>query len=143
MSARRGFSLIELVVVLVIAAILAALALPSFTDSETRAVWYQEQVKAGIRYAQRQAVAQRRLVYVEVQASRLRLCYALNAGACDAAALLLQPAGGTYEIDAPNATVTLAPPGVFSFDALGQSAGYGLTVGGHPITVHAVTGHVQ
>src|SRR5712672_1349721 len=59
-----GFSLIELIVVMVIAAILAALAIPRFTDSESKATWYHEQVMAAVRYAQRQAVAQHRNIYV-------------------------------------------------------------------------------
>jgi prepilin-type N-terminal cleavage/methylation domain-containing protein len=75
MNRPWGFSLIELVVVIVIAAILAALAIPRFTDSESKATWFHEQVKAGVRYAQRQAVAQRRCVFVSVSAAQLQLFY--------------------------------------------------------------------
>ena len=138
MRRAAGFSLLELVVVIVIVAILAALAIPRFTDSETRASWYQEQVKAGIRYAQRQAVAQRRAVFVEVQASQVRLCYDAGCGT----ALTQLADGAPYVLQAP-AGVTLAPVGIFSFDALGQTAGYGVSVGGHAITVNAGTGYVQ
>ncbi|HWA36930.1 MAG TPA: GspH/FimT family pseudopilin [Burkholderiales bacterium] len=143
MSRARGFSLLELVVVIVIAAILAALAIPRFTDSESRTGWYHEQVKAGIRYAQRQAVAQRRPVFVDVASSQITLCYSLSAGTCDAGARLQQLASGQpYVLEAPDG-VTLAPTGVFSFDALGQSGGYGLAVGGRAITVNAGTGYVE
>ena len=138
MKRERGFSLLELIVVMVIGAILAALAIPRFTDAETRASWYQEQIKAGIRYAQRQAVAQRRTVFVDVQAGQLRLCY--DAGCTTA--LTQFASGAPYVLEAP-ANVALAPVGVFSFDALGQSAGYGMTVGGHAITVHSGTGYVE
>jgi MSHA pilin protein MshC len=138
MKRARGFSLLELIVVMVIAAILAALAIPRFTDSETRASWYQEQVKAGIRYAQRQAVAQRRVVFVDVQPGQLRLCY----DAACASALTQLASGAPYVLEAP-ANAALAPAGVFSFDALGQSAGYGMTVGGRAITVNAGTGYVE
>lgn len=143
MTRSRGFSLMELVVVIVIAAILAALAIPRFTDSESRAGWYQEQVKAGIRYAQRQAVAQRRVVFVDIGSSQVTLCYALSSGTCDAGARLTQLANGQpYVLEAPGG-VTLAPTGVFSFDALGQSGGYSLAVGGRSITVNAGTGYVE
>src|SRR5258706_16375780 len=74
----RGFSLIELVVVMVIAAILAALAIPMFTDSESKATWYVEQVKAAVRFAQRQAVAQHRSVFVCVSGSAVSLGYDLS-----------------------------------------------------------------
>jgi MSHA pilin protein MshC len=140
MTRSHGFSLIELVVVMVIAAILAALAIPRLTDRETQASWYAEQVRTGLRYAQRQAVAQRRLVYVDVQAAQVRLCYA---PACTAGTLLTQLSNGQdYVLPAP-AGVTLAPVGVISFDGLGQSAGTTLAVGGHTITVQAGTGYVQ
>lgn len=135
---RRGFSLLELVLVLVIAGIVAALAIPNLHFSETDRAWYAEQVKAGIRYAQRQAVAQRRLVFVRFDADRVRLCY--DAGCTTA--LVQVTTGQPYALHAPNGVVLDA--GVFSFDALGQpSAGLVLGVAGHPITVNAVSGYVQ
>jgi MSHA pilin protein MshC len=143
MIRARGFSLIELVVVMVIVSILAALMWPRLRDGEIRGGWYQEQVKAGIRYAQRQAVAQRRSVFVEVQASQVVLCYALASGVCDGATVLPQFANGQpYVLEAP-AGLLLSPTGVFAFDALGQTAGFGISVGGRPITVNAGTGYVE
>lgn len=135
----RGFSLMELVLVLVIAGILAAFALPRLTDSETRASWYVEQVRAAVRYGQRQAVAQRRTVYVNVQPAQVQLCYA-----SDCSTLLTQLANGQpYVLPAPS-SVTLSPVGTFSFDALGRpSAGQSIVVGGSTITVLAETGYVQ
>jgi len=75
MIPRRGFSLIEAVVVIVIAGVILALAIPVFTDQESKASHFQEQVKAGVRYAQRQAVAQRRCVFVSVTATAVSLFY--------------------------------------------------------------------
>jgi len=40
----------------VVPAILAALTIPAFTDAQSKATWFHEQVKGGVRYAQRQAV---------------------------------------------------------------------------------------
>ncbi len=78
----RGYSLAELVIVIVIAAIMAALAIPLFNQPQIDATWYHEQVRAGVRYAQRTAVAQRRQVFVLVEAGpRLALCYADPCGA--------------------------------------------------------------
>ena len=141
----RGFSLIELVVVMVIAAILAALAIPRFTDSESKATWYHEQVMAAVRFAQRQAVAQRRNVYVCVAGTSVSVSYdAACAGtpACPSGGSILQI---PQQLCAPNNVTLSATTTPFSFNGLGQPSpvgGVGLTLTGHSITVTAETGYV-
>jgi MSHA pilin protein MshC len=69
MATRRalsGFSLAELITTIVIIAILAAFALPKLNQQATETVYFSEQVKSAVRYAQKQAIAQRRNVYVVV-----------------------------------------------------------------------------
>jgi MSHA pilin protein MshC len=135
-----GFSLVELVVVIVITVIVAALVVPRMLDRDIRAGWYQEQVTAAIRYAQRQAVAQRRQVFVDVQGAQVSLCYS---AACGGTTLIQIANGAPYVLEAPSG-VALSPVGVFSFDALGRpSAGQVISVAGQTITVHAETGYVQ
>lgn len=139
----RGFSLIELVVVMVIAAILAALAIPRFTDSESKATWYHEQVMAAVRFAQRQAVAQRRSVFVCVSPGAVSLGYD---GTCTGAAA---QSGAAIQIpqtlSAPSGVAVSSTTTPFSFNGLGQPSpigGIGLTLAGHSITVTAETGYV-
>jgi|SRR3954469_8152086 MSHA pilin protein MshC len=136
MRSGRGFTLLELVVALVISAILAAIALPYFSDRETNATWFREQVKAALRYAQRQAVANRRLVYVFIDPGQVRLCFDSPCTPPNelTAYHLLAPAGAAI------GTTTN-----FSFDGLGRpSLGATLifTVAGNPVTVQAETGYV-
>lgn len=142
MKARQGFSLMEIVAVIIIVGILAVILAPRFTDTGTKAAWYQEEVRAGLRYAQRQAVAQRRSVFVDVQSSQIRLCYAAG---CGAGTVLKRMTDGTdYALAAPTG-VTLSPTGTISFDSLGQSAGATLSVSGSSgsIVVEAGSGHVH
>ena len=134
MKRAHGFSLVELVITLVIAAILAALAIPRFTDAESKATWYQEQVKAAVRYAQRQAVAQRRAFYVCVASAQVKVGY-------DAACVSDIP---SYRLMAPSG-VTLSPTGSFFFNGLGQPSSAGdisINVGGKTVTIIAETGYV-
>jgi MSHA pilin protein MshC len=148
-SVAKGFSAVELVVVLVIAAILAALALPRFTDSESKATWFREEMKAAIRYAQRQAVAQKRCVFVDVTATQVKLLYgdATCSGIGPSLKFLATAAAGkspgdAYILDAPTG-VTLSPTGNFFFNGLGQPSGaVSLNVGGKTIAVTAETGYV-
>lgn len=138
----------ELVVTIVIAVILAALAIPRLRQTETDATWFQEQAKAAVRYAQRQAVAQRRCVWVRVTATQIDLLYGTGTNGCaaaDPASPLIQLATGTaYAIQAPGGVALGAAPSTFSFDALGvPSAAATLTIGPHSIQVTATTGYVR
>lgn len=145
----KGFSLIELVVVILLTAILAAVALPRFTDTESKATWFHEQVKGGLRYAQRQAVAQRRCVFVQVAATQVRLFYGDASCVITATPLTFMSTstqgtapGDPSALAAPSG-VTLSPVTTFSFNGLGQpSAGVSLSVAGRSITVAAETGYV-
>jgi len=142
MIPRRGFSLIEAVVVIVIAGVILALAIPVFTDQESKASHFQEQVKAGVRYAQRQAVAQRRCVFVSVTATAVSLFYGDAGCAITGTPVADIASGAPYVLTAPSG-LTIAPPTQFSFNGLGRpSAGVAISVGGHNVNVEAETGHV-
>src|SRR3990170_4914673 len=140
----QGFTLAELVIVIVIAAILAAIAIPQFNLREIDATWYHEQVRSGVRYAQRTAVAQRRCVFVSVTATKLSLLYGDATCAITATPVTDLATNQAFELTAPTGVTLGAAPNPFSFNGLGQpSAAASVSVNGKTVTVNAETGYVQ
>ena len=134
MTGSRGYSVLELIIALVIAAILAAMAMPYLADREANATWFQEQVKAVVRYGQRQAVANRRTVHVFLTPSEVKLCFD---NPCTNELV-------HQRLSAPSGVV-IGTTTDFSFNGLGRPSLGGtlnFTVGGKTVTVYAETGYV-
>jgi MSHA pilin protein MshC len=139
-----GFTLTELVVVIAIASILAAIVIPQFDLREIDAAWFHEQVRSGVRYAQRTAVAQRRCVFVSVTATKLSLFYGDASCAISATAVTDLATNQAFELTAPTGVALGAVPNPFSFNGLGQpSAAASVSVDGKTVTVNAESGYVQ
>jgi MSHA pilin protein MshC len=119
-AAVRGFTLVELVIVILLVAVLSFTALPRLMErDDALAQGFAEQVAATLRWAQKTAVAQRRLVYVNIDAAagRVRACF-------DAAITCAQPLAapdlGTLDISAPARVALTSAVSQFSIDALGR-----------------------
>ena len=139
-----GFTLAELVIVIVVAAILAAIAIPQFNLRAIDAAWFHDEVRSGVRYAQRTAVAQRRCVFVSVTPTQLRLLY--GDAICSITAIQVRDLArdAAFELNAPTGITLSAAPNPFSFNGLGQpSAAATVSVDGKVVTVNAETGYVQ
>ncbi len=144
----RGFTLVELLLVMVIAGILAAVAVPRLTQRsafDTRGL--ADQLAATVRYAQKLAIAQRRDVFVQLSASDATLCYA-------AVAPCLNPAPGPggekpYTVAAPGGVSIASPVATLGFDAGGRpgiAARLDIQVvgsGTHVVRVERETGYVH
>lgn len=89
---QRGFTLVELIAVLVVGGILAAVAMPRFFQKDSfDARSFADQNVSMLRYAQKLAIAQNRPVFVLLNGSRIALCFS---AACEASNRVLPPAGG-------------------------------------------------
>ena len=161
MRTQRGFTLAELIIVLVLISILAAVAVPRMFDMEQfSARGTRDFVGASLRYAQKSAIAMRRNVCVSVAATQVTITYAGSSGvnqACAAGNTLVNPGNGLPYGDSSNALPAKAPvstPANLIFDAQGRPlsapstpmlSALSISVTGHatPITIEPETGTVR
>lgn len=161
-----GFTLIELIMVMVILGVLAAYATPRIFDTSAfNARGFHDETLAYLRFAQKTAIAQRRTVCVDFSASgatpgTVTLTIAANAGTftCASAGTLRGPKGENPVVLTARSGITFATtpypaPADFNFDGLGQpitSAGAAqatqtIQVSGasNSVTIETGTGYVH
>jgi len=149
--ASSGYTLVELVTVIVILGILAAMAVPRFADHvvfEERG--FYEEVVAALRYGQKIAVGSGCPVQISIDANGYALAQqTVLANRCDPgdssyAVPVLLPDGQAAAGSTPTG-VTLGPVVTYEFDGLGQTdLGSDLTVsvGSWSLIVQAQSGYV-
>ena len=156
MGAGQGFTLVELIAVLILLGILSFVALPRLQQTAGFGqLGFHDRVGAALRFAQKSAVAQRRLVCATSAADRLTLSVATAFGDAACANPMAGPAGASPAALAPSAATTLSaapagpmyfqPSGTVTSDGAGANpADFVLSVTGQaPITVRGVTGLVD
>jgi MSHA pilin protein MshC len=145
-GAPDGFTITELVVVIMITTILAAFAASRVNTQSFDTEGYANRAAAMVRYAQRIAISQRRNVLVEASGNTLRLCYSDTLCAAGCVTAVREPPGTNAFAYSPPSGVTIADASV-CYSALGKPiAGAAFTVtgdGAKTITVAAETGYVQ
>jgi MSHA pilin protein MshC len=150
-----GFSLIELVVVISIVTILAAVAIARINTKSFEAEGFSNELSATMRYAQKIAIAQHRSVAVAITTGTVSLTYP---GLSGTPALRKPPGTDAYTLTVPGGvtlagnlvgdTVTFSPLGKPTTIVLPANTNGTLIVSGGDlspvtITVEAETGYVH
>lgn len=116
--------MVELILVMVIAGVLAAVAIPRMVGRnsfDTRG--FTDQLASTVRFAQKLAIAQRTPVFVQFTANDATLCY-VAASPCAAASQAPGPSSEKpYTVTAPNGlTIDSGAVPVLRFDASGGTS---------------------
>lgn len=141
--------MVELVVTIVVAGIIAAVAIPRFADQQgfqSRAFF--EQVQEAIKFSQKAAIAQRKQVFVTIATTSVQACYVAACGAAGSLVVIDPTTGAALSLAAQNDSgvafqaVTLIPAMTFAFDGLGRprNAGGALLTAATTIGVNSSAG---
>lgn len=148
----HGFSLVELITVMVLIGALAAVAVPRLMGNTWASTTYRQEVISALRHAQKSAVSHRRLVCANVAGNTVTLTIATaNPGDCNLP--YASPDGTPYQGSDPN-VVAGGLVGALLFQPDGRitriqngvevvAAGNVTIVGEAPIVIQGATGYVE
>ena len=144
---ERGFTMVELIVVIVIAGILAAVVGPRFFDRRVfdERLFFEESLSAA-RYAQKLAVANGCPIRTQVSDTGYALSYAAVCGGIAAGSPVANPSGGSYSAGNPQAVAVSSPGLNVTFDSLGSASGANTVRFGanaFSFTVHLSSGFIE
>ncbi|MGQ0579826.1 MAG: GspH/FimT family pseudopilin [Betaproteobacteria bacterium] len=146
---NAGFTMVELVVVLILVGILAVVAIPRLVGiGSYDTLGFYDRVASGLRYAQKQAIAKRRVVCATFAAASVTFTYEPTAGGGCTANLAGPNGQSPYTVVPQGSGVAFtATPANFSFDALGRpSSAQTISITGdgvRTLTVEPDTGYVR
>lgn len=136
----KGYTLFELVIVILLVGILAAFVAPRMDISGFRSAGFFQQTLSAIRFAQKQAISSGCSVDVNISSGMCELNWDTCAGGAD----IPNPATGNTDFCADSAPIGAAPTVNFTFSRIGApSTGQSFTVDGRTLIVEANTGYTH
>lgn len=139
MKQKRGFTLIELVMVILITGILSVFLMPKasfFNNMDSAAA--ADKISSILSTAQKNAIASRRTIWIVTTASSLKACY--NASCTQPVTGI---GGDAISMSSPTGTGIVTSNSSFTFDGLGRpnaTANVVITYFGRTVTVEQETG---
>jgi MSHA pilin protein MshC len=128
MHAARGYTMVELIMVLVVMGVLAAVAAPRLMDRQgLNERGFQDQLLGVLRYSRKLAITQQREVCVQLQpggAPTVNVVYAATGVACNAAAPVAEPGTSQNWVLPLPPQVTLSGATLVRYAATGRLVPY-------------------
>lgn len=130
MKSAAGFTLIELITVIVLLGILAFTVMPKMNSSDFKAIAYRDEAASALRYAQKSATSHRRLVCASFAAGAITLQIASANPATSCNTNLPHPTGSNVIASNDSAVVFSPVPATLYFQPGGKitSDGAGTTI---------------
>lgn len=126
----------ELVAVIVVVGILSVFAMARLNDGFATTRGFYDKLLSQVQYARKASVAQRRPVFVRIDAAQSRLCYSA-AGACIGGDGVSSPTGEVpFTVVVPSGVTV--NPATFQFDGLGRYLDTAGTATAAPLVVSVI-----
>ena len=145
-SVMRGYTMVELIVVMLVITVLSATALPRLTDrTALQERGFRDQLKAMLDHARKLATVQQRDVCVWIGATQVRSTYTAG-GACAPGLPVAEPSGQAPFVLQVPAGVVMGGTTLLRFNARGQpvpNANQNIVLGSLALSVSRETGIVR
>lgn len=145
-----GFTLVELVMVIVLIGILAVVALPRLNDRAFAEYGYYEETRSALRYAQQMAVARNASITVAFASTGFRICSGTTCPASGGSYVTNPASGQPWDGSAekrggsPSGVSISTALASVTFDGLGRpSASGSISIAGQGLVIEAETGYVH